>query len=182
MSILPAYLDLLDSQREAALAALEGLDDAQLWQRPAPKAWSIGEILDHNYLLIASSVPYVEFVWKYFRGYGERRRGRAYETEIADYYHDPVFPMWVGFLWTPRYNPRKTTPLSTLARELRNLHAGVRDFYIDKPEDVLGNLYVYDPYFGFLNLIKTLRLGIYHDQLHYADVIKQAQTLRGPTS
>lgn len=178
MSVLPASLDLLDTQRETALSALEGLDDSQIWRRPAPKEWSIGEILDHNYLLIASSVPYIRFVWKHLRWYGERRRHKPYATEIKDYYRDPAFPMWVGFLWTPRHNPRKTIPLSALARKLRDLHAEVRHFYTGKPEDVLGNLHVYDPYFGLLNLITTLRLGIHHDQLHYDDVAKLANALK----
>ena len=39
---------------------------------------------------------------------------------------------------------------------------------------MLGNLYLYDPWFGWCNLIVTLRIGIYHDQLHYDDVMKQA--------
>jgi len=45
--VLSQYLVLMDSQRESAFATLEGLTDSQLWQRPAPKEWSIGEILDH---------------------------------------------------------------------------------------------------------------------------------------
>ncbi len=69
MSILPAYLDLLDSQREAAFAALNGLSESQIWQRPAPKEWSIGEILDHNYLLIASFLPLVRWTWQSFGWY-----------------------------------------------------------------------------------------------------------------
>ena len=64
-SIVVKYLDLLDAQREAAFGALEGITDSQLWQRPAPKEWSIGEILDHNYLLIASMYPVVERMWKF---------------------------------------------------------------------------------------------------------------------
>ncbi len=48
MNAVDTYLDLLDSQRETALAAVEGLSDEQIWQRPAPKEWSIGEILSHN--------------------------------------------------------------------------------------------------------------------------------------
>ena len=62
--------------------------------------------------------------------------------------------------------------------ELRMLHANVRKFYEGKDEDVLGNLYLYDPLFGWCNLIVTLRIGIYHDQLHYDDVVRQAVQLR----
>ena len=54
------------------------------------------------------------------------------------------------------------------------MHAKVHQFYAGKDEDALGNLYLYDPIFGWCNLIVALRIGIYHDQLHYDDVIKQA--------
>jgi hypothetical protein len=172
--VVPAYLDLLDMQRETALAALQGLPDECIWQRPAPKDWCLGEMLNHNYLLIASTLPYLRFMWRYFKGYGERRRARPYKTELPDLYRDGKFPMWVGFLWTPRHNPRKPVPLEQLMSELRSLHAEVRAFYTGKPEDVLGNVSLYDPYFGWLNMILTLRLGMYHDQLHYEDVIQLA--------
>lgn len=171
---VPQYLDLLDSQRESAFAALEGITDSQLWQRPAPKEWSIGEILDHNYLLIASFYPVLQWIWRLAGWYGRLRRGRPYKTEIEDLYRDPKFPQWVGFLWTPRHNNRKPVSFKQLKSELRTLHAGVRRFYEGKDEDVLGNLYLYDPLFGWCNLIVTLRIGVYHDQLHYDDVIKQA--------
>ena len=39
----------------------------------------------------------------------------------------------------------------------------------------LGNVYLLDPLFGWLNLITTLRMGVHHDQLHYDDVIQQAR-------
>ena len=172
-AILQNYLDLLDTQREAAFAALDGLTDSQLWERPAPKEWSIGEILDHNYLLFVSFLPMVQRMWKAGGWYGRLRRNRPYQTEIDDLYRSPKFPQWVGFMWTPRYNTRKPISIEALKTELRTLHADVRRFYEGKDEDVLGNLYLYDPLFGWCNLIVTLRIGIYHDQLHYDDVIKQ---------
>ncbi len=177
-SAVEAHLALFDAQREAALAALDGLPEPLLWQRPAPGEWSLGEILDHNYLLIASTMPYVRFAWRAFGWVGRLGRGRAYATDIPDRYRDGKFPMWVGFLWTPRYNARRPRPLAELASELRQLHRTVRSFYAGKDEAVLGNVYLFDPYFGWLNLITTLRLGIHHDQLHYDDVIRQAAAFR----
>lgn len=173
-SILTEYLTLLDSQRESIFASLESLTDAQLWQRPAPKEWSIGEILDHNYQLFASFLPIVKWIWKVNGWYGRLRRKRPYNIEVVDLYRDPEFPHWVGFLWMPRYNTRKPVSLERLKLETRNLHARIREFYENKDQDILGNLYLYDPVFGWCNMIVTLRIGIYHDQLHYDDVIKRA--------
>jgi hypothetical protein len=173
-TIVASYLDLLDSQREATFSALNGLTDAQLWERPAPKEWSIGEIFDHNYLVFGGFYPFVKGLWRWAGWYGRLRRKRPYKTEIADLYRDPKFPQWVGFLWTPRYNTRKPVSFEELKSELRKLHADIRYFYEGKEEDVLGNLYLYDPLFGWCNLIVTLRIGIYHDQLHYDDILKQA--------
>ncbi len=176
--IIQQYLDLLDSQREAAFAALEGLTEAQIWQPPAPKEWCIGEVLDHNHLLFASALPYVKLAWALQRRRAEKRRGRPYPIDIEDPYRKPSFPMWVGFLWTPRYTPRRPVSLETLKAENRHLHAAVRAFYEDKDPDLLGNVFVYDPLFGAVNLIVTLRIGIYHDQLHFDDVFKLAERLK----
>ena len=177
-NIIASDLNLLDTQRESAFVALDGLTDAQLWERPAPREWSIGEILDHNYLLFASFLPMVKWMWNLGGWYGRLRRRRPYKTEIDDLYRSPKFPQWVGFMWTPRYNTRKPVPFEALKSELRTLHADARRFYEGKDEDVLGNLYLYDPLFGWCNLIVTLRIGIYHDQLHYDDVLKQAAGFR----
>jgi hypothetical protein len=178
MDVVSKYLDLIDAQRESAFTALEGLTDSRLWQRPAPKEWSVGEILDHNYLLFASTYPAVQWIWKLNNWYGRLRRQRPYQIAIEDLYRNPKFPQWVGFLWTPRYNPRKPVSLEQLKSELRTLHTSIRKFYEGKDEDILGNLYLYDPLFGWCNLIVTLRIGIYHDQLHYDDVIKQSLQFR----
>jgi hypothetical protein len=177
-NVVSAYLDLLDSQREAAFSALEGLTEAQIWQRPAPKEWCLGEILDHNYLLIGSTFPYVKAAWKVQQRGAERRRERPYATEIEDPYRKSSFPMWVGFLWKPRYTTRQPAPVEKLKAENRDLHAAVRTFYTDKDPALLGNAFVYDPLFGSINLIITLRIGIYHDQLHFDDVFKMAAALR----
>jgi len=177
-AVISGYLDLMASQRESAFAALEGLTDSQLWQRPVPNEWSIGEILDHNYLLFASMYPALRWLWKLNGWYGRVQRNRPYKTEIEDLYRSPKFPHWVGFLWTPRRNTRKPVSLDRLKSELRNIHATVHQFYTGKDADVLGNLYLYDPVFGWCNLIVTLRIGIYHDQLHYDDVLRQAAQFR----
>jgi hypothetical protein len=177
-SVVSSYLDLMDSQRESAFAFLDGLSDAQLWERPAPKEWSIGEILDHNYLLMASFLPVVKRMWALGAWYGRMKRHRPYATGIEDLYRSPKFPQWVGFMWTPRHNMRKPLPLEGLKKEIRDLHAAIRWYYEGRDEDVLGNLYLYDPLFGWCNLIVTLRIGIYHDQLHFDDVLKQSGAFR----
>ncbi len=176
MNTVPAYLNQLDQQREAAFAALDGQSDAQIWQRPAPGEWSIGEIIDHNYLLIASSYPIAVWAWNLLGWYASLRKNRPYPITIDDVYRRASFPMWVGFLWTPRHSPRKPIPLETLKAENRVLHAKVRTFYTGKDETILGNLYLYDPVFGWCNLIIMLRIGLYHDQLHFDDVFKLAAT------
>jgi hypothetical protein len=168
------YLTLMDSQRESVFTGLNGITDYDLWKPPAPGEWSIGQLLNHNYLLIASTMPYVKLVWKYFQKRGARHRHRPYQTTIHDVYRESRFPMWVGFLWKPRYSDRNPLPFDQLKREISRLHSDVRSFYEGKDEDVLGNVFVYDPLFGRINLIVTLRIGLYHDQLHYEDILKLA--------
>lgn len=177
-SVISRYLDLLDFQRETTFAALTGITDLQLWQRPAPGQWSIGEILNHNYLLTASFYPVMLWLWKLGNWYGRIRRNRPYQTEIEDLYRSPRFPQWVGFLWTPRYNRCKPVSLEELKSKIGLIHTKMRRFYENKAEDILGNLYLYDPVFGWCNLMVTLRICIYHDQLHYEDVFKQAKQFK----
>ena len=176
--VISRYLDLMDFQRETTFAALAGITDLQLWQRPASNEWTIGEILNHNCLLTASFYPVMLGVWKLGNWYGRIRRNCPYQTEIDDLYRRSSFPQWVGFLWTPRYNRRKSVSLEVLKSETEIIHTKVRRFYDNKAEDILGNLYLYDPVFGWCNLIVTLRICVYHDQLHYDDVFKQVKLFK----
>ena len=173
-TIVDQYLDLLDAQRETAFAGLERRDEVWLWQRPAQRAWCPGEIVDHNTRLIASTMPMLRFAWQTQRRRAEKRRARPYATHIEDPYHKASFPHWVGFLWTPRHNPKHPVPLAVLQQESRALHAAVRAFYNGKDPALLGNTFLYDPLFGSINLIETLLIGIYHDQLHFDDLLRMA--------
>jgi hypothetical protein len=120
MGVVDDYLGLLDSQRESNFTALGGITDDQLWKPPAPKEWSIGQLLNHNYFLVASTMPYVKLVWKDFHKRGERHRNRPYQTKINDVYHEPRFPMWVGFLWKPRYSERNPVPFDQLKKNQKS--------------------------------------------------------------
>jgi hypothetical protein len=120
----------------------------------------------------------VRWTWKLNGWYGRLHRNRPYVIEIEDLYRNPNFPHWVGFLWTPRYNARKPLSLNFLKTEIRTLHAKIRQFYEKRDVNMLGNLYLYDPWFGWCNLIVTLRISIYHDQLHYGDVFKQTELFK----
>lgn len=86
--------------------------------------------------------------------------------------------MWVGFLWSPKYSPGNPISIKQLYQEQLEEHAKVRAFYTGKDESVLGNVFVFDPLFGFINLILALKVGIYHDQLHYDDVFELANKFK----
>jgi hypothetical protein len=181
-NIVLEYLSLMDAQREAAFAALEGLSEAQIWQRPASKEWCIGEILDHNVRLFESVLPWLKVGWASLGWYGRLRRTRPYPVEIDNVYKRPTFPMWTGFLWTPKYNPKRSVRLDVLREEVQTVHHRTREFYEGKSLDILGNIYGYDPVVGLANLIQTLKVGVDHDQLHYEDVIKLAGALKNADS
>ena len=63
VNVVASYLDLMDSQRESAFLVLNGLRDSQWWERPAPREWSIGEIVENNDLLVAATYPIVKWIW-----------------------------------------------------------------------------------------------------------------------
>ncbi len=172
------YLDRLDLQRDAVFSALDGLSDDQIWQRPAPKEWCIGEILSHTARFMNSFLPALRFMWGILGWVGRLRRDRPYAVEIEDVYRRPNFPMWTGFLWAPRHNPQKPIPLAALRAEVEAAHIRLRSFYTGKDPDVLGNIYAYDPAIGVVNLITALKVGLDHDQLHYDDVLTMVASLR----
>jgi hypothetical protein len=176
--IVADYLDLLDGQRLAVLAALDGLREEQIWQRPALKEWCIGEIFSHTLRFFDSFTPPLFFMWKRFEWWGQRRRHRPYKTEIENVYQRPNFPMWVGFLWKPKNTPENPLLLSELERQLQATHARIREFYTGKDADVLGHINAWDPAIGVVNLITGLKVFIDHDQLHYDDVIALATELK----
>lgn len=177
-NVVSEYLCLMDAQREAAFAALDDLSAEQIWQRPAPKEWCIGEILDHNVRLFQSAIPLLKTGWALMGWYGRLRRNKPYRVEIDNVYKRSTFPMGVGFLWTPKYKPENPVPLAVLREETMAVHRRAREFYEGKSLDELGNIYGYDPVIGVVNLIQTLKVGVDHDQLHYEDVIKLAGSLK----
>ena len=177
-NVIPDYLDLLDARRQAVFAALDGLSEEQIWQRPAPKEWCIGEILSHTVRFLDSFLPGLRFMWKFFGWFGRLRRKRPYAVEIENVYKRPSFPMWTGFLWTPRHDPEKPVPLAELKAEVEAVHSRVRSFYTGKDPDVLGHINAYDPAIGVVNLITGLKVCVDHDQLHYDDLIEMAASLQ----
>lgn len=177
MNIVERYLQDMVRQHEAVFAKLEGLDEALIWQRPSQNAWCIGENLDHARALYASMLPLFINAWYLFKPVSMLRRKHPYPVEIDNVYKRPNFPQKVGWLWPPRYNPKRQISLLLLKEDIARDHQQVILFYRGKPLDLLGNTYLYDPAIGTLNLIQALRVGLYHDQLHYdaVDTILKAK-------
>jgi hypothetical protein len=86
--------------------------------------------------------------------------------------------MDVGWLCPPKYTPKRPIPLDSLQQRIDVVHRKYRRFFSAKDPDLLGHVYLYDPALGRLNLIQVLRVGIYHDRLHYQDVTKMADNFK----
>jgi hypothetical protein len=182
-SIIEQYLQLMDQQREACFRILDGLTEPQLWESsPREGEWCIGEILDHTRAVNVSFLPMIRGAWFVGRALAAFQRSKPYPTTIDDVYHRPNFPMNVGWLWPPRYSLKKPASLSTLQTSLEKVHAAYRDFYTGKDEALLGHIHLFDPAIGRLNLIQTLRVGLYHDQLHFEDVIRYTHEIKSNTT
>ena len=85
-NVVQNYLDLLDSQREAVFASLDGLSEEQIWQRPAPREWCVGEILFHAVQFFASFLPGVAGMWALCGWVGRLRQQRPCQVEIENVY------------------------------------------------------------------------------------------------
>lgn len=171
-SAINQYLDLMDAQREEIIARLAGITQEALWRRPEPGEWSMGESLDHTRVLNNSFVALFKVCWVLLWPIARLRRNKPYPVEIDNVYQRPGFPMGVGWIWTPRHKATRPLPLSRLAELLAETHGRIRRFYAGQDPRLLGHLPLYDPVIGTLNLIQALRVGVYHDDLHY-DVVRR---------
>ena len=169
---LSDYLALLDSQREAIFTDIKGVDTDLLWLRPAEKEWSMGENIEHGRVLLRSFRRLLKIIWPIFSPYAKLKRRRHYEVTIDDVYERPGFPLNVGWIWPSKYNADNPVSLGSLNELYVKEHLAIRKFYENKQADLLGNLNIYDPAIGYINLIQALRVGAYHDEHHFRQVRK----------
>lgn len=161
------YLDLLDEQRRAIFTEMGHLPQAVLWYRPAPKVWSIGEHLDHTRVINCFTRRLMIVYFPLASPFAFLFRHRPYQAEIDNVYKRPGFPMNVGWIWPPKYTPRRPVSIDFLHEALRNEHAAYRQFYTTHDEQLLGHIVLADPVIGALNLVQWLRVQAYHDAHHF---------------
>jgi hypothetical protein len=181
-NIVQHYLDMMDLQRETIFAVLKGMRETSLWDFPRTAEWSIGEILDHTRAVNASFLTVIRLAWFFGRGWAALRRSKPYPCEIDDVYRRPGFPMKVGWMWPPRVSAKNPITLAALERSLVQVHARYRLFFEAKEPDLLGQIWLYDPAIGKVNLIQKLRVGLYHDLLHFQDAQKLTREIKQHTT
>ena len=166
------YLDMMDRQRAMCFALTEGISHALLWWQPTPREWSIGENLDHLRVFNACMLRISRVFWISELPWAKLRRHRPCEVDIENHYARPDFPMNTGWIWPPRYTPDKPVSFSILKENLAKAHQQIYEFYSSRDLELLGHVNLYDPVMGGMNLIQALRLGVYHDELHYSVIEK----------
>lgn len=176
--IINSYLDLLDQQREEMYKAIINLDESRIWRRLAANGWCIGEILDHTRSVNNSFLPLLRAAWFFGQAIAKLNQNKSYNSTIDNVYQRSNFPLAFDRIWPPKYSPKKPIPLESLYKNLHEIHSKYRKFYLGKNPRLLGHVYIFDPILGRLNLIQALRVGIYHDQLHFDDVLELSAELK----
>jgi hypothetical protein len=166
-SAITRYLDLLDEQREAIFHELGPLPDAVLWYRPGPRVWSIGEHLDHSRVCNCSLRRFMIVYYPLASVFARLFRHRPYKADIDDLVD---YPKNLGWIWSPKYSPRRPVGVGFLHEALRAEHAAYRRFYTTRDEQLLGHVVAADPFLGVFNLVQWLRYYAYHDAHHYERV------------
>ncbi len=169
-SVVSTYLEMMDRQREGLFAGLDQLNEESLWRPPVEGEWSIGENLDHLRVINSSTLTLFKITWVLLLPLAKLRYDKPYETDIDNIYKRPGFPLNAGWIWSRKYTAGKPTSLEILKANLTKIHLEVRKFYTGKDPDYLGHVSLYDPAMGWLNLIKALRVGLYHDALHVEQI------------
>jgi hypothetical protein len=165
-----AYLRLMHRQRDEIFAQFDVISEDDLWQRPGPHDWSIGENLDHLRVIYGRTLPLLKACWIVQRPFVPLLWRRPYDVAIDNVYLRPGFPQNVGWIWPPAYTPGQPVPLRVLDRNLRAAHMETESFFAGRLPHLLGHTQLYDPPIGRLNMIQALRVGIYHDELHFAAI------------
>ncbi len=169
-SSITRYLDLLDDQREAIFHELDPLPDAVLWYRPGPRVWSIGEHLDHTRVHNCWSRRLLPIYFWPASIFARPFRHRPYEADFDDPCKRLNYPKNIGWIWSPKYTPRRPVSVGFLHEALRAEHAAHRHFYTTHDEWLLGHVVAADPFLGVFNLVQWLRYLTYHDAHHYERV------------
>ena len=169
-NVVHTYLDMMDQQREVLFNELNGLTEEEIWQVPGDKEWSIGENIDHLRVINSSTLTLYKITWLFLLPLAKVRYDQPYHVDIDNVYKRPGFPLNTGWIWSPKYTQQKPTSLEMLKENLTQIHAEVRKFFTGKDPDYLGHVSLYDPVMGWLNLIRALRVGIYHDALHLEQI------------
>jgi len=169
-SPITRYLDLLDEQREAIFHEVGPLPDAVLWYRPGPRVWSIGEHLDHTRVYNSSLRRFLTIYFWPASIFALPFRHRPYKADFDDPCKPPDYPKNLGWIWAPKYTPRRPASLGVLHEALRAEHAAHRRFYTTHDEGLLGHVVVADPFLGVFNLVQWLSCMAYHDAHHFERV------------
>ncbi len=173
------YLAQLHEQRERLFADMAGLSAPEIWFRPNPRTWSIGENLDHLCVINASTLRLVRWAWRILQPWARRRRRLPYAVTIDNVYQRPNFPQNVGWIWPPKHTPLKPIAPAELQANLRAVHTAYEQFYSPREVDLLGHVWLPDPAIGRINLIVTLRIGLYHDELHFDEIRRRLPQFAG---
>jgi len=168
------YLDLIDDQLDQLFTLLEPLPPERIWERPAPKKWCIGEIIDHTRVLDRSLRRILLVAAPILWPLGHMRRGKPYEAGIDDIFQRPGFPSQVGWLWSPKHRPDAPVPLARLREDCAHEHDRMRQWFEARDEAVLGHLNVYDPSpsVGWINFVQALQIAAHHDAHHFRAIAR----------
>ena len=133
-NVVQDYLDLLDSQREAVLASLDSLSEEQIWQRPAPREWCVGEILPHRAVLRqlpAGSERHVGGVWL---GWASTAAS-SLPSRDRECLRAAGFPDVEQILGHPNTIQGSLFPVAVLRAQAESTHRRVRLFYTGEDEE-----------------------------------------------
>jgi hypothetical protein len=177
MDALPADIRSLEDQLEAtgrdAAALVDGLGETQGAWRPAPKAWSVAECLDH---LATANGVYLEAMRP--AAAGARARGR--------WRRRPALPGLLGglFVWSleppvkrllklpaPRkIRPRTAPPLTQSYTDFRIAHGGAVSFLRDHADLDLASIRFVNPFLPGVrfSLATAMHVIAAHERRHLA--------------
>lgn len=165
------HFETLEQQRHMLFPVLESLSFNQLWERPKPNKWSIGEAMYHLYLITRMLRVAAQITIPSMKLFAQMRRNKPFETETYDIYKEYQQKnkrgMKAPFILDPPKKIHRSLNFSELINLLHVETNNIARMVENIDEDIAGHIIFFDPIAHHPNLIQAVQLLAIHEAHHF---------------
>lgn len=165
------YFNLVEKQREV-FYQLVSQSKSELWERPLPDKWSVGETLYHLYLMVRLVRRFSTIYLPLAKPIANLRKNHHYQTSIHNIYVEYIQkkkrPMKAPYVLTPLKNLSHAYTLLEIQQLLVIETNKLKKLVAELEEPVAGLIRFPDPIACYPNIIQSIHLLAIHEQHHFS--------------